>query len=104
MSAALALAATDPAPPPRGDALAIPIDDGLLVCAADQLMRLNEAGAVAWALLDGRRTVAEVAATVAEEIGALGDTPRDVEVESMRRFVRDLVLAGFLEPPTSPRS
>ena len=97
MSAALALAATDPAPPPRGDALAIPIDDGLLVCAADQLMRLNEAGAVAWALLDGRRTVAE-------EIGALGDTPRDVEVESMRRFVRDLVLAGFLEPPTSPRS
>ncbi len=98
----LTLAATDPAPRPRRDALAIPVDDGLLLCAADQLIRLNDAGAAVWDLLDGRRTVAEVAAELAAGFVSANGGPTSVDVESTRRFVHDLILAGVLEPPAPP--
>lgn len=91
----LTVAFDDPVPHPRDDVRVVGVEDGVLLCASEQLMRLNLAGAAAWSLVDGQRTVRGIAAGIADANGSTADSL----LEPTRRFVRDLILGGFLEPP-----
>ncbi len=57
---------------------------------------LNATGALTWELLDGRRSVSEVARVLAEETGA----PEERVLADVCAFVVELADMGLLEPAT----
>ena len=61
--------------------------------ARRQIMILNEVGAASWYLMDGRRSVADIAQTIA---AAVGQDPAQVE-RDVETFFRDLEAQGLVE-------
>jgi Coenzyme PQQ synthesis protein D (PqqD) len=62
----------------------------LLECDGNQLMGINDAGAHIWALMDGVRTIADIARAMAEEF----DAPFETLVADVRAFVQELKTLG----------
>jgi hypothetical protein len=60
------------------------------------LRGLNRSGARTWALLDGRRTLGEVAALLAARYGV----PAERALGDLLTFARELVRRGLLVPAT----
>ncbi len=62
-----------------------------------RVLALNAAGAAVWELLDGRRTIADLAATLA----AAAEVAPEVALRDVRALLDQLAADGFLagEPP-----
>jgi hypothetical protein len=75
----------------EGDLVIVPLVSGI-GDADDELYTLNDTGRAIWDGLDGRRTLAEVAARLAEQFEAAGD-----ELESdVVGFAQEMVRRGIL--------
>lgn len=72
-----------------GELVIVPLDAG--VGDADDLFTLNEAGAAVWELLDGERSLAEVA----DEVARRFDAPRSEVEADVLEFAADLLDRGF---------
>jgi hypothetical protein len=73
-----------------------PVQNELLLYdpRSDRAVALNESARAIWALCDGRRSAADVAALLGERLGL----PRHALACDVGRVVSELQDAGFLEP------
>ncbi len=60
----------------------------------ESIYTLNEAGSAIWALLDGERSVAEIAKALSDEF----EVPEGAALEDVNRFLSTLAEAGLVEP------
>ncbi len=74
-----------------------PVQNELLLYDArtERVVALNVSARAVWALCDGRRSAAEVAVTLSEDLGL----PPDALTCDVSRAIFELRDAGFLEPP-----
>lgn len=60
----------------------------------ESIYTLNEAGSAIWALLDGERSVADIAKALSDEF----EVPEGAALEDVNRFLSALAEAGLVEP------
>lgn len=70
----------------------------LLDLAGRRIMGLNPVGSFAWGLLDGRRTVADLAAAVAAEFAVMPERA----AADLSAFLADLRDRGLIETERDP--
>ncbi len=75
----------------EGDVIIVPLTKGIGE-DEDELYTLNDTGRAIWLLLDGRRTLSDVAVGLAEDFGA---SQPEIEADVVG-FARELVSQGIL--------
>lgn len=75
----------------EGDIVIVPLVAGI-GDADDELYTLNETGQAVWRKLDGRRTLGQVAAALADEF----DAPRDELEADVLGFAAEMARRGIL--------
>jgi hypothetical protein len=78
-----------------GETLIVPIRGKVGDLAS--IYSFNEIGSLVWSLLEARRTLAELVATIVQEYNV--DRPR--AEQDVKQFVGDMLLVGLVEVPNS---